>query len=91
METKIKLKSKRDCKDLASRMDGYNVNSMLCGYSKKTDACQVRITKCSKMSLNISKELKIFSNFLNFRVILVSFIKLLIIIKTLQILKVDLY
>lgn len=41
METRIKLKSKRDCKDLAARMDGYNVNSMVCGYEKKTDACQV--------------------------------------------------
>lgn len=40
METRIKLHTKEECTRLASRMDGYNTHSMICGYSKGTDACQ---------------------------------------------------
>lgn len=42
METKVLLKSFKKCKQLTNGLKGYNRKSMICGFLKNTDACQVR-------------------------------------------------
>lgn len=43
METRITLKTPNECRELASQFKEYNENSMICGFRKNYDACQVRI------------------------------------------------
>lgn len=42
METKVLLKSPKKCKEMTG-MKNYNPNSMICGYLKNFDACQVSL------------------------------------------------
>lgn len=42
METKVMVKTDKECSEMIGKMVEYNKESMICAYEDNTDACQVR-------------------------------------------------